>query len=186
MNLLQRSLLLGAALTAAASAGTVNFVLDPADGQLFGGAGTSVGWGYTITETNPAEYITIAGFLFFDPTAIGNAFDAGSPSTRIDIGAPLTVTWSAGSAGLQYDIFNTQHIPDATRLDILLLYNTFAVVDDSDTGGDLVFATPTSLDGKAGVEVNAEFIDTSVPEPATALLFGGALTAVALLRRRKR
>jgi hypothetical protein len=185
MNPLQRFLLLGAALTAAASAGTVTFALDPIDGQLFGGAGTSVGWSYTITETNPAEYITIAGFLFFDPTAIGTAFDAGSPSTHINNGVPLTVTWSAGSAGLQYDIFNDQHVPDATRLDIILLYNSFAVADNSDTGGDLVYATPDSLDGKAGVEVNAEYI-SAVPEPATVLLLGGALTALALLRRRRK
>ena len=181
------------ALSFPANAGVVLFVLSPMNGIIGGQAGTSVGWGYTVSNTG-TDFVTIQSIGFSEAVPIGTFISTPFiPSAAATAGAPIIQTWTLDISGLQYDIFGTQHVPDSTQGLMTLIYDTYDL-DPSDpnavqTGfGDVVNAT--TLNGSdviASVTVNQEAAPTTteLPEPGSIGLMGIGCAALGVWRRRR-
>ncbi len=181
-------LLLGAALMAQAGfAGPiVTFTMDPPNGALWGPQGTSVGWGYTITTDS--FYLLINSITFEDLTPVGTMPTSTwfISSAIISNASPVTVVWSAGLDGLQYDIDPGAAVGSQTTGKMDLNYEWF---DDANLTTDLgtgdVFATNG---GEAAVVAEVNVLQGTapgpeVPEPGVVFLTGPALAALILRRK---
>lgn len=157
--------------------------LVPVSGEVSGGPGTVVGWGYDITNSDPNNWV-----LLDDSNVSGNLL-AGTFGTYVDYIASNfividpnsstgTVDFAQGSAGLgEFDI--DQFVPDMTISgDINVDYTVFSTDPNSpDFDPDSEVSTGT-LTAPADVEV--------VPEPASILLVGAALLPLAFAASRRR
>jgi opacity protein-like surface antigen len=194
MNLPKRLIVAMLAFTAAAAADealpTVMFTLDPPNGYLAGAAGTSVGWGYTISVNfGSPTYVFIDDFTFGDSTPVGDfsSYDSGYqfdvPSNPITDVSPITEPWLLGASGLQYDINPGAVLGAATEGVMTLTYDVYADAAQND---------PIEY----GLSVNAQFdpqdVDAEVfvsapaataPEPGAVTLF--VLGALGLLLRKR-
>ena len=185
MNRIGRLIIAMAVFIAAASANTlpiVQFTLDPLNGSLAGAAGTSVGWGYTITSTDNGSpaFVFIESFAFGDETSIGtfSSFDSGVqfgvPSTAASDGSPIIAHWEFNTSGLQYDI-RPDALLWATSVGVMTMtYGVYFDADQTYDSGYTINAQFNDLDLNAKVSVNAQ--TTTVPEPGalTLLVFGVA------------
>jgi hypothetical protein len=182
---MHRTIKLALILFAAAgisSAGVV-FTLDPVGGLLAGGAGTSVGWGLTISTDSGA--VTIQSFTFEDLTPVGT-FVQFVPSGIATPGSPIIAPWIEDSSGLQYDIDPGAPFPGSTSGLMSVIYDTYtdSSLSEQIGFGDTVNATSGGIDVSAEVDVNSP--GSAVPEPGTAvLLAGGALLCGGLRRLRR-
>jgi len=190
MNPIKRLIVAMAAFTAAAAAEppllspAVAFTLDPLNGSLEGAAGTSVGWGYTISSVangNPA-FVFIEGFAFGDATPIGVFSQPGVPSIAATDGSPIIVPWLLNVSGLQYDIGADALLWAATQGVMTLTYDVYsdATPNDAIEYGLTVNAQFNGQDVNAEVFVNAPA--ATVPEPGAVTLF--VLGAAGLLLRK--
>jgi hypothetical protein len=178
-----------AAFTAAASASTlpmVTFSLDPQDGFLEGAAGTSVGWGYTISSTNTGSsaFVFIQSFSFGDMTPVGTfLYDdpLTVPSSAATDGFPITVPWVLNISGLQYDIAAGAVVGGSTQGVMTLTYDVYSDAEQTDPidSGLSVNAQINAQDVNAEVFVDAP----AVPEPGAGILF--VLGAAGLLLRKR-
>jgi len=166
-----------------ARAGVV-FTLDPSNGFLQGAAGTSVGWGYSITTD--FAHVSIESFTFNESgTPIGTFESAGGvPSADITPVSPLTPSWIQDTSGLQYDIAAGTPVGFATQGTITLTYDAFDDSFNQIVFGDTVNAQFNSVDTQAEVFVNGA--GTTVPEPAAWTLFAAAAAALQVRRRPRR
>jgi hypothetical protein len=177
-------------LVPASFAATLTFNLSPLNGFVEGAAGTSVGWGYTITNTD-LDYVAIQSMSFEDGTPIGIFRDpppGGVPASLIHggtDGGPLIVAFIPDFSGLQYDISAGAALAWSTQGRISLSFDTFSDPDMTDQigFGDTVFATYDDSEVIAEVYVNQESA-SAVPEPATLALLGGGLACLYLRGRR--
>jgi len=168
-------------------AGTVTFTLDPLDGKLAGQAGTSVGWGYTITTDS--DYITIQQIWFGDTTPIGSFWIPSVPNTVASAGSPIRVQWEQGISGLQYDIGRDFPVGSSTRGFMTLNYNTYSDPDLTYQifgSGDTVNAQLDGADVTAEVDVNAAAAEVVAPEPGAISMVGFGALAILMRRRWRR
>lgn len=171
MNPINRLIVVTAIFAAAASAAalpTVTFTLDPLNGLLSGLAGTSVGWGYTITSTSNDDspaFVFIEGFSFGDTTPIGVFSQPGVPYTGATDGSPITVPWLLNVSGLQYDI-DPGALAGASTQGVMTL--TYDVYSDAGQNDPIEFGLTVNAQMN-GQDVNAE-VDL-VPEPGAVTLF---------------
>lgn len=152
---------IGAAACHALANPVVTFTLTPPNGVVAGGAGTAVGWGYSIAVDS--EYVTIQSILFGDLTPIGTFSTPGIPASVASVGSPINVPWVQGVSGLQYDISAAASLGASTQGIVTLVYDTYS--DSALTNqvgfGDTVNAQFNSADVTAEVDVNAP----AAPEP---------------------
>jgi hypothetical protein len=93
-------LLLGAAIAAPAFADTVfTLQLLPGDGVVAGPPGSTVGWGYSITNNDDMEWLSLTG------ASSTLAFQYGTLNPLFDFpvvapGSTVIQPWSSGSAGI--------------------------------------------------------------------------------------
>lgn len=168
------STLIGAAALQMLANPVVTFTLTPPNGVVAGGAGTAVGWGYSIAVDS--EYVTIQSILFGDLTPIGTFSTPGIPASAVSVGSPLSVPWVQGVSGLQYDISAAAPLGASTQGIVTLVYDTY-----SDAGlsnqvgfGDTVNAQFNSADVTAEVDVNAP----AAPEPGYLPILLGLLVGM--------
>ena len=187
MNLLTRMLLVTAALSAAACADTmpvVTFQLDPIDGFLQGAAGSSVGWGFTLSTDSGFVVIETIFFQESSPIGVATAFVPGAVASA---GSPISAPWALNTLGIQYDIDSAAILNAATSGPMTVIYDAYsdAGLTDQIVFGQFLNAADNGVDTNAEVFVNAASTST-VPEPSTMLLLAtGAAAALARHARRR-
>jgi len=185
MKQIIRIILIASALVLSAHGGNVSFTLDPADGLLTGHAGTSVGWGYTISVDS--NYVTIESIFFGDLTPIGIFSTPGIPGSVASSGLPIIIPWLQDISGLQYSIDPSAVLGASTQGVMTLVYDTYTDPDlTNQIGfGDLVNAQFNGGDVTAEVLVNAA-APAAVPEPGSVALLGTIIICLLLKKRLSR
>jgi hypothetical protein len=191
-----------AALCSWSAYATPTFTLLPAD--ITGYPGKTVGWGFSITNTSDTDWVVITSSFFCQPGA--DPFSTGCTTSSFGpvLGdytdyagldgiflAPFeqgtdsftSFPFSFGNPGQgvgQYTIFGNA-TPGTDTGNIFLTYNLY--IGDPRNGG-----TPDTVNdpnGTLDVPAAATVTVLPAPEPATFLLIGGSLVALAALRRRR-
>ena len=183
------TILLGLLSQATAQAAIV-FQLDPSNGALSGLAGSTVGWGFTLSNTE--NYLVVTSAAFEPATALGTFTDfISKPDNFFVVGPGLgtsTVWAQSFDAAAQTGIGSFAISPGAAPGDvaygnIVLTYDLFSknplnslFNPDTDTlsNGNMLIAN-------ASVEVAGAV----VPLPASVWLFGSALGALGFFERRR-
>jgi hypothetical protein len=156
-----------------ARAATIDFALIPADGIVSGPAGSTLGWGYAITNNDPDHDLLIWGI----DTSV---FADGVPDTAIfdfpyiAAGTSVSVPYVPGVGGLFELAWNAGLPAGTTESGYVTLF------------GDLL--DPADFSAFGPVELSAPYTATvsrAVPEPGTVILLAGGLLGLATLRKRR-
>jgi hypothetical protein len=167
------------AVSAAAEATPIVMLrLLPDDGQIAGQAGTSVGWGFTISADS--DFVTVQSIAFGEGTPIGVFSTPGLPLNAASPGFDIVVPWSLNFSGLQYDISAAALLGNATQGLMTLTYDTYSDAGLTDQIGfsDTVNATFGGSDVAAQVTVNEGAEAVGVPEPGAMGMAGLGLCAM--------
>jgi hypothetical protein len=152
----------------------------PSAGTAGADPGQTVGWGYEITNDDPAYWLVLS-----DPIATPFAF--GTPSDQIfdfPILAPqttVTQSWVPGTAGL-YEFTWDLAAPAGFINSGMFTISAELWNDDPFNGGTFVQSIP-DFSAAYSASVNPVSINP-VPEPATVWLMASGLGLVGLARRR--
>ena len=159
---------------ATASADGLTFTTDPADGVLTGTAGTTVGWGFTITTPDSNYYaLTSVQFCFGaqaptcpTSTAVGVFSDIAAYQESDSIGpdystSPYTELYSPGATGLGEFAIDPSAAPQDLVGTLYVYYDEYAA--DPSLGGDAFFS------GQATSTAEVDIV-APAPEPSTAWL----------------
>jgi hypothetical protein len=175
-----------------AQADDITLTLDPADGAVSGPAGSSVGWGFTLTDTS-SDFLVVTGSDFcvgMVSSPCSNSFGAYTDF----IGQQFVVVGSApesssvsqsfddtGMTGVGAFAINSTSIGTLDGF-IAVTYDLYSVdpnAADFDPTADTV-STGNYLYAPASVTVGSNST-SNVPEPATATLLAAGLAALLLL-----
>jgi hypothetical protein len=156
----------------AAVADSYTFSLIPADGAVAGPPGSTVGWGYSIINTSPSDWLVTTAlssdaFLNGTPAAIFDFPDLGPGVTGT---VPFDPIAPAGLFELTWDITAPVGFVNSGSFDLSAEFWS----GDPLAGGVFVASAPDTL---------APYTATVTPEPPTLVLLLGALTATGILRR---
>ncbi len=160
----------------AAHAGSFTFSLLPGSGAIAGAPGSTIGWGYTITNQSAVEWLVLTSlsadpFLHATPDASLFLFPILAPS------ASLTVPYSAsGFQGLFQIGWDVTAPVGFTNSGLFLLGGEFWDADPFSGGAFVALATDQSAAYSATVTA-------AVPEPSGLLLTG--IGALCLFRLRR-
>ncbi len=174
---------LGALFLAGAAsvrADSFTFTLEPDPGDVSGPAGSTVGWGYSITNDSSTDYLTLTGvdsdlFLATDGTPDASIFD-------FPVLAPLqTITEDydpIAFVGLFQFTWNSGLPVGTTETGNFTVYAQFCDSADLSNCGDTVSesAAYTATVSPSGA--------VATPEPSTILLLSTALFALGIYSRR--
>ncbi len=169
--------------------------LEPLDGHLEGQAGTTVGWGYQIKNdnANTEYYLVVTAVSFSYSTFLsGESFTDLISATFAPLGSgdttPAALTaWDPGypTVGLaSFHIGPSRVMGEQIGGGLLDADPSYINVDYYyvDASGEWA-AEGGAVQANAWITVNADA--EAIPEPATVLLFGGALGLLALAWRRR-
>src|SRR5687768_7703554 len=154
-----------------------SFSTIPSSGTVIGGPGSTVGWGYSITNLSSTNWLEITAlnagaFLFGTPDASLFNFPILEP------GATVTVTYVAGLSGLFEFTWDLTAPAGFENIGIFLLSGAFWSGDPFAGGAFLDFAEDQSAPYLARVSSPG----TPVPESPTVLLLSLGLGCVFLGR----
>jgi hypothetical protein len=183
-------LLLAATFAACAQAGTLSLTLLPTSGAISGKAGTVVGWGFTLTNSESPDWVLLTSSNFTGSTIYGSYVDYLSlVNAPLYVAGPspesstFSVSWNPSSnppLGLgEFDI-NSTALPGAIIAGTIQVgYDVFSQDPNDPSFDPGSFITSGTLSASAEVGV--------VPEPASLLTMCTALLPLAFagLRRRK-
>jgi hypothetical protein len=179
--------LLGLFLNNAAHA-AVSFQLDPSDGAIMGAPGTTVGWGFTLTNTENFLVVTSAAFEPSVPLGTFTDF-ISAPDNFFVIGPAVGASnaWAqafnvATRTGVGSFAIDPNTAPGSVAYgEIVLSYDLFAISPldpnfnpDSDTlsNGNMLTANAS--------------VATTVPLPGAIWLFGSAVVSMLGFCKRRR
>ncbi|AUB82579.1 PEP-CTERM sorting domain-containing protein [Candidatus Thiodictyon syntrophicum] len=151
---------------------------DPANGALVGAPGTIVGWGFSLHNDDPLNYLLVSSATFQTDSAASGTFSDFLGLQSLEV-APLTTVVQAFDLGNQLGI-GSYAIPSFASSGTVVsgrLLLTFDLYSRSIDAAD--FDPDTDLVSSGNVIA----ADAAVPEPATLLLLG--LGAFAIPRRRR-
>ena len=184
--------LVGCLLFAAAAHASPVLTLDPPSGAISGTPGTTIGWGFSLTNTT--DYVVITGSQFCDASS--------SPLPDICLPVSPDLGSYADLAGLQFLVVGPS--PESTTISqvfdaslltgigsfaidpsasgtssgiIVLTYDLFSV-----SPNDPTFSPDDEISG--GNFLTAAASATVVPEPGSLVLLGAGLVAAGLHRKR--
>jgi hypothetical protein len=183
----------GMILSSAALAGTASFEFDPFGGNLSGTPGSTVGWGFTISDS--VDYVLLDNTGFCGP-GISNSADIpcsnGPDGTYTDFTSsnfvvvgpspettPLTENFSASlmTGYGSFTINNTTPVGTVITDDLYVVYDLYS--GDPASGGTLESSgNLASLSASITVESDS-------PEPGTMLPAGLAIASLLLWRIRR-
>jgi hypothetical protein len=142
--------------------------LNPSNGTVSGLPGTAVGWGFTLTDTDPSNWVLLTDSSFTGSTVNGTYVDYLATQFFVAGPAPeqgtLTVPWNRGAlAGTgEFDI-NSTASPGPIPGNIVVHYSVF-----SQDPNDPAFNPDGSFVASGTFTLAAQA--TVTPEPATFLL----------------
>lgn len=152
-----------------------SFTLLPPDGAISGPPGSTIGWGYSITNPDPFDWLVLAGisadpFLHASPNSGVFDFPIVGPSTG------ASVAYLPSVAGL-YEL-----TWDATAPVGFINSGTFVLTADWYDGDP--FAGGTFLEtGERRASYSATVAAAAVPEPSALLLLAVGMVALGIFRR---
>lgn len=157
----------------------VTLQLDPSGGALSGASGTSVGWGFSLSNTE--NYLVVTSAAFEPPTSLGTFTDYISAAENFFVVGPglgASTTWAQSfDADTHTGIGSYAISPSATPLtsasgEIVLNYDLFSrsPVDPNFNPDTDTLSNGNVLKANAAVAV--------VPLPAAVWLFGSALLGI--------
>jgi len=165
--------------TAAHADPILTVTLDPVDGAVTGLAGSTVGWGFTITDTSDTDYVLVS-LTDFCPNGVdvncqssgpflGNYTDnlSQGPYSVLNPGQTLT----SGPDDLGSLAIDPSVAPGTYSGSIEIFYD--------DVSADFSTFTPETFSADASIDV------TTTPEPASLLLLASGLGALLSKRRSK-
>ena len=165
-----------AALVPTAHADSWTFTLDPVGGSISGSAGSTIGWGYTITNSSTTNWLMLSGLS-------ADAFQHATPDASLflfPVVAPmssLTVTYNASTfEGLFQITWDSTAPVGFVNGGTFVLSAEFWDADPFSGGNFASFALDQSALYSATVTPGGV---TPVPEPASLILFSSGLCAVA-------
>jgi hypothetical protein len=175
-------LLLSIVATVASSpcrADAYTFSLLPADGSINGPAGSTIGWGYSITNNDPVFYLV--------PTAVNSSsFDNGTPFALFDFpvvapGATVSENFSPDVSGFYQFTWDASAPNGFTNVGVFQLSAAF-YSGDPFGNGQYLFAADDSFAPYSATVTNVG----SVPEASTwaMMLVGFAGLGFVVYRRR--
>lgn len=184
-----KKLLLLCTLTAASLAAAPLLTLNPADGAISGPAGSTRGWGFSLTSDS-SRWLTVIGSLLLTESDPGVGFYVDSIGA---LGGPLNFvlppndpTWqlnfdAATGEGVGSFTFDPNAPVGAVNSGILRIIVEAYAVDPAVCGGACLDETLT-FDVNYSATVTAD-PGPDVPEPATILLTGLSFAIAGLLRK---
>ncbi|MGA2712259.1 MAG: PEP-CTERM sorting domain-containing protein [Bryobacteraceae bacterium] len=169
------------------------FAIIPSGGTVSGNSGGVVGWGYDVTDNDPADWVVL------NDSYVSGSLAAGTYGTYMDyivsefividsntdpIFSTGDVPFDAGTTSGTGEFDIAAFVPPDTKItgDVNIDYDVFSQDPNSPSFDPSSFVTSGTVSAAAEVDVN------TVPEPASMLLGGAGslMLALAAWRRRNR
>jgi hypothetical protein len=191
MKRITLAILITAVVAACAQAAAIpTLTLVPANGQVAGLPGTVVGWGFTLTYTDPSDWVILTGSEFTGSPVYGTYVDylsLGSAPLYVAGPAPESSTvqqaWvSSSMLGVgEFDINSTALIDAVIKGNIVVHYSVFSM-DPNDPAFN-----PDTSTVVADATLSEAAQITVTPEPSSlSLMLSGVLLSFALAGWRRR
>ncbi|MGH9720501.1 MAG: hypothetical protein ACRD8O_09825 [Bryobacteraceae bacterium] len=161
--------------------------LDPVGGSISGTAGSTIGWGFTIT--NLTDYAVVTSADFQPPTPLGTFTDFIAQFNFIVVGPPpespvvSQVFDDVLKTGIGSFAINPGALPGQFANGLIVL--TYDLYSRSPNDPNFNPSTDTISVGNL-LNADASVTVAEIPEPATWLFAAGGLTALLLSRFRRR
>ena len=180
-----------AVFTTASYASTVSLTTLPASGSVSASPGGVVGWGFTLTDADPADWVVLNDSFFTGSTTFGNYVDyLVLPGAPLYVAGPspesatVSQPWapaSIPSLGLgEFDINSTAPPGTVISGNIGVDYTLFSQdPNDPNFDPDSFLAT-----GQLFAPVTITLTSPAVPEPAWGFLIDAGILGLVMLARR--